>query len=104
MHIRVDATRVYRVICRFNTRSAEQHACSACLRAVSALAFLQCALPQELIDDFEGGIQRDVHQQSFTSGGQTINTLSTLRTVADPREHSAKRPQLETLIDSSSSG
>ena len=33
------------------------------------------SLPQELVEDFENGITKEVQKQSITAGGQTIHTL-----------------------------
>ena len=61
------------------------------------------SLPDVLIEDYERGIQHDLHQQSYTSGGQTVHTLSTVRKV-DETSLEAKRPCVVDTVQSSSSG
>ena len=47
-------------------------------------------MPDVLIQDHERGIQHDLHQQSYTSGGQTVYTLSTVRKVDETSPPEAK--------------
>ena len=61
------------------------------------------SLPDVLIEDYERGIQHDLHQQSYTSGGQTVHTLSTVRKVDETSPPEAKRRVVDT-VQSSSSG
>ena len=62
------------------------------------------SLPDVLIEDYERGIQHDLQQQSYTSGGQTIHTLSTVRKVDETSPPEAKRHCVVDKVQSSSSG
>ena len=62
------------------------------------------SLPDVLIEDYERGIQHDLHQQSYTSGGQTVHTLSTVPKVDETSPPEAKRPCVVDTVQSSSSG
>ena len=37
---------------------------------------MSSSLPKQLVDEFECGIQRDIIDEAFTSGGETVHTLS----------------------------
>lgn len=54
-------------------------------------------LPSELVAEFESGIQRQVVDDKFSSGGQTIHTL-TSRVVTPP----AKRQKVDTPVSTDS--
>ena len=62
------------------------------------------SLPDVLIEDYERGIQHDLRQQSYTSGGQTVHTLSTVRKEDETLLPEAKRPCVVDTVQSSSSG
>lgn len=34
------------------------------------------SLPKQLVDEFENGVHRDLIDETFTSGGETVHTLS----------------------------
>ena len=59
-------------------------------------------LPPTLIYEFENGIHRNVHEQSYTSGGQTIYTLSSSRQDSCTAQPDPKKIRLDR--DSSNSG
>lgn len=54
-------------------------------------------LPSELVAEFESGIQRQVVDDKFSSGGQTIHPL-TSRVVTPP----AKRQKVDTPVSTDS--
>lgn len=62
---------------------------------------LASSLFNVLIQDYEHGIQHDLHQKSYTSGGQTIHTLSTVCKDETPPPE-AKRPRVIDNIQLSS--
>ena len=64
----------------------------------------ETSLPQELVADYEAGFLQEVQRETFTTGGQTIRTLSTAPTKDVCKESRAKRPKIDspdTLCDSS---
>ena len=54
------------------------------------------SLPKQLIEEFESGVHRDVVDLSFTSGGETLHTLSS-KPVSHP---SIKRVKLDSSLTS----
>ena len=64
----------------------------------------ETSLPQELVADYEAGFLQEVQRETFTTGGQTIRTLSTAPTKEVCKESRAKCPKIDspdTLCDSS---
>ena len=60
----------------------------------------ESTLPSSLVRDYEAGILREIHAETFTTGGETVHTLS-----ASVREPNAKRPRTDlSEHDSSLSG
>lgn len=59
------------------------------------------SLPTTLIKEFDDGIQREIEEHSYTSGGQTICTLSSSQKDAEPEP---KKVCLRCSIESSNSG
>jgi len=55
------------------------------------------SLPTALVKDYEDGIQRELYKESFTSGGETIHTLSA--TQKDTRDSSPKPKQPRVDFD-----
>ena len=47
-------------------------------------------LPPSIISEYERGVERDIAEDIFTSGGQTIHTVSSKTTTS-----SVKRPRLD---------
>ena len=45
-------------------------------------------LPQSLVAEYEAGILREIQKDTFTTGGQTVHTLS-----ASATEQNVKRPR-----------
>lgn len=61
------------------------------------------SLPQNLVDDYEKGIQHDVCQLSSTSGGQTIHAIATSRKGTD--DLSPPEPKrVRSIVETSNSG
>lgn len=54
-------------------------------------------LPSKLVAEFESGIQQEVVDNKFSSGGETIHTLSS-RVVTPP----AKRLKVDTSVSTDS--
>lgn len=64
----------------------------------------ESSLPKELVQDFEQGIQHDIHEDVFASGGQYLHTISTKR-CESPEKPLQKKICLETsTIESSNKG
>ena len=55
---------------------------------------LASSFPDVLIQDYEHGIQHDLHQKSYTSGRQTIHTLYTVCKEDETSPPEAKRPRV----------
>ncbi len=53
-------------------------------------------LPPSLISEYEKGVQRDIDEDVFTSGGQTIHTVSSKTTTS-----SVKRQRLDLALQTS---
>ena len=49
------------------------------------------SLPKQLVKEFENGVHRSVVDESFSSGGETLHTLSS----KPASHHSIKRPKLD---------
>lgn len=63
------------------------------------------SLPSDIIEEYESGIQRDVQEKSYTSGGQTIYTLLSARESNSAAQPHTKKPRLDkSTIESSNSG
>ena len=59
-------------------------------------------LPVEMVKEYEDGLKRDIQEDVYISGGQTVCTLSSALKSLQPE---AKKPCLQTsLTDSSNSG
>lgn len=52
-------------------------------------------LPSSGISDFENGVQRDLAESVFSSGGQTVHSVYSQATTS-----AAKRPRLDSLCQS----
>ena len=50
----------------------------------------ESTIPPSLVREYEAGILREIHKQTFTTGGQTVHTLS-----ASAREPNVKRPRTD---------
>ena len=64
----------------------------------------ETSLPQDLVADYEAGLFQEVQRESFTTGGQTIHTLSTAPVKDICQESRAKCPKIDSpdiLCDSS---
>ena len=62
------------------------------------------SLPTTLVQEYESGIVRDIQKESFTTGGQTVHTLSTVP-VTRGEESTTKRLKIDLAEhDSLSSG
>ena len=54
------------------------------------------ALPSDLIQEYEDGLQREVLDATFSSGGETIHSYSTCTgTSGDDSTLSSKKPKLD---------
>lgn len=53
------------------------------------------SLPPSLVDDYEQGVQRELKKESFTSGGETIHTLSVTRNDMNDTPPPQKLPRLD---------
>lgn len=53
------------------------------------------SIPSSIIEEFEEGVQREVQKEAYTSGGQTIYTLSSMRQDKSTSQSKAKKPRLE---------
>ena len=50
----------------------------------------ESSLPPSLVSEYEAGILREIQKETFTTGGQTVHTLSTSTT-----ESNVKRPRTD---------
>ena len=65
------------------------------------------SLPENIVQEFEAGIQRDIQEKPFSSGGQTIHTITSTKpnSVQDCVPSSSKKTCIDpTAIESSNSG
>ena len=62
-------------------------------------------LPTALVKEYENGIQRKLHKESFTSGGETIHTILTTRKDDQDTPPQLKKPHVSyEYHDTSNSG
>lgn len=62
------------------------------------------ALPATMINEYESGIERDMEKQVFSSGGQTITTITSV-TKQHSMQPQPKRPHRNpSAVESANSG
>lgn len=62
-------------------------------------------LPATMITEYENGVQRDLEEEVFSSGGQTITTIKSVTRQQESTQPEPKRPCRSTnAIESSNSG
>ena len=58
-----------------------------------------------MVKDYEDGIAKELQQTSYSSGGQTLTTISTRSHQPQEGPTSVKKPKLtDTVVESTSSG